>query len=183
MQLKTLRRSQPVRSATEDDSARSIEETRPSEGESARLGSTLTAAKSNEKFHEAAKVEEADKIRKHEKPKKLVDMARQHDNVTDDTVEDSLNRQEQARRQLRNEEHTRILEKCKEDGHSNENEATQDGGIQEHQISPDWEDIKEKEKSIEAVVEEDLSVDDAEKPNDIVEDDDASDDGKHFLYF
>jgi len=174
--LKTLRRSQPVRSATEDDSTRNIEETRPIEGESVRLRANLNAVKSNERFHEAAKVEETDRIKKHEKPKKLVDMARQHDTTEVDTVEDSLNKQEEERRQLRNEEHTRILEKCKEDKHSKGNEETLDDGIQEQQISPDGEDSKEKEESNEAVVEENLSVDDVDKPSDILEDYSASDD-------
>ena len=122
------------------------------------------------------KREEADKLRTHEEPKKLLDMAKQLDSTTEESVNASLKRNEEARRQLRNEEHARILEKCKEDRSNEDNPATEGSVIQEKEGATDETRVKE-ETSCEVVVEEkEPAAEDAEF-GDALENDSSTEDG------
>ena len=103
-------------------------------------------------------------------------MAKQHEHTTEESVSDSLKGKEEARRQLRNEEHTRILEKCKEDRNNEEHQARESSVVQELEGTTDETKIKE-ETSCEVAVEEKVPAAEGAELDDALEDYSTTDDG------
>ena len=176
MQLKTLRRGQVVRSATEDYAVKSSESSRPEDSGLAHLGSTSNIMLNNDGFPMAVSHEEGTESRRLGQPKKLLDIAKQHENITDESGDvDEKGKEIAARRQLRNEEHNRILEKCKEEKLTRENTEAQGVVVQEREVTTDGISGHDSEAGSK-IVDEKISGEDAELSGEL-EDESDSDDG------
>lgn len=122
--MKTIRKSQVVRSATADDSVQPKDDAKPEDAEAVRK----TSKESNEASIGVSQTEKSDDVV--DKPRKLLEMAKLADNKTGEKA-DGVLQTEDSKRKTRNEEHSRILEKCKEDRHEKDVTAEVNEGIVE----------------------------------------------------
>ena len=181
-QLKTIRKSQVVRSATEDDSHKSREDVKAEDVEAPRDEVAASGTQGGEGLSVVAKHDEGDDGRNSEQPKKLLDIARQAETRTEKPHDASVIEKQETRRQIRNEEHARILEKCKEERSTKENTEEEECAIESKKDATDENATNQKDTSDTDDAEEKVAEKDVELTED-VEEDDVTDDGNLSVIF
>ena len=177
-----MRRTQAPRSVPEDESLKTRGDSRTDVSEPSEVEKPEAPKKNIEIKPAAAKQSQAeDESRDTDQPKKLLDIASQAGNQERDSV--SVTGREEKRRVTRNEEHARILEKCKEERQRQDEHEVQECLVEKPVDETVEKATKHSDEKEEHVTEEVVDADAVDRScvvydSDGEHDSDASDDGK-----